>query len=1349
MLEGHVHIDDDMDDGAAEEVLVHEARGGKPATRATAPLEGPAAWEQPRDRQSGKFVAVDVALENSLVAIMELGRQLKVAVTDLKVAQDALASYERRSLRAASSLGRKAETAETKAASAQARAEKSVASTVVAKDIELGKLQDRLSQAQQKLVAAHSAKAEAERGARREARLRAQAERRQGSAEKQVAAEKRKREKSVGDAEAKTERMRALKNAANSRAREAEKKASRMLSLLGSKEAMVELLQEKLGGEQADNAGLAMENEDKAGEVRELQQTVEVLEGLLDGESKSEYERLKSGAGGEPTVCLWRELGLRGERYSQDTVELGLEIMSKALTAEQAVSVVRTFVAFEHPDKAEGKDYRIPDAGRFREWRFMLEPVSHYMAVSLIKRANHHHVAHDASTKGKRIHIYQTAVTCVLEGEGVNEEVVEVPLKFEICPSGGAAPEAQLSQDAYHCTAGREQHASLLTAKSACSDHAALSTTDALEVLKQKEIDVAAAAVLSGLEEHPEKIRPAVEAWRKMTPAERECARKLHKLGCTSHAVNLTTEASHNKTEKSTIEENMVRSRAARIITRSWERRYFVKHVSPLMTAKALDEVAASKFGGSYERGGSGGNEAEAVDGSVYAAKAMVWSRKYAGGMTAVLPAALKWKPRFLWKGYSITPMTQQKVKTMAKLGHGPKKGRTGGHFDSLPFSAAAMELRPAHRHLDGTSDLPDPSEFVRGVAQLCSSSGDQGTYYLGEWRELVAWVTKKNKALPPNEQLKLTVVPAIKGSRQSITVMLASAILRNRKTYLQYLHKIRADQSHNELVKKNYAGLQDEYMMGAVAGRSTIDVTMTQPMIPFSRSSSIGRQDVYSIMGCVGSFIDFLGDLEQNAPPPGLEKLARSILVVHPRLKGEMYDSWWEARRADLEATYALATADEHWAMASAHLQAASAPMRKTHDHNLSKDCSDLSELRHACVNTDHVESGFGAIDYVHHHTQSSMRGTFGVAHAGRLHLMQPKGEMLAKAKGSVLKERRTGGAGSEEDVQSLVKKWEYTSFKSLPREERWELLTDLQRRSKELREEWKTKIKTMNSQALKRKVDSQDDDITSAKNKALKFQKYDQTVPITSISALETLTASYRGKGQDKKYAQQLRAQLQVRQHCYEWKKSTLPKFGDKHNDQELTRLEKELRAVVVKDLGEKEAPPLAYALRPAHPAMAADAIQLQVEQLKLVSRATFDVMRLAKSGVFTMAPRKRAGGRKRAARPRKKPAAKKARRVTGAEQALVGEAFEEEAIEWMVLDVVWSQEDEEVVVHYYDIVDAANEDITEDDLREALEENEYYDCMERSTVREIKQWMKEGSITPSVTLIPNHDGDMDEDE
>ena len=56
--------------------------------------------------------------------------------------------------------------------------------------------------------------------------------------------------------------------------------------------------------------------------------------------------------------------------------------MSRGLAAEQTVPVVRTFAHAEYPDKEEGKDYRTPDASRFREWRNTLESVSHYMAVS-------------------------------------------------------------------------------------------------------------------------------------------------------------------------------------------------------------------------------------------------------------------------------------------------------------------------------------------------------------------------------------------------------------------------------------------------------------------------------------------------------------------------------------------------------------------------------------------------------------------------------------------------------------------------------------------------------------------------------------------------------------------------------------------------------------------------------------------------------------------------------------------------------------------------------------------------------------------------------------------------------
>ena len=109
---------------------------------------------------------------------------------------------------------------------------------------------------------------------------------------------------------------------------------------------------------------------------------------------------------------------MRGERYTQDVVELGLELMSKGLTAEQAVSVVRTFDHFEYPDKEEGRDCRIPGASRFREWRVMPGPISHYMAVGLVRRSDHCHLAHDALTKGKLARICQTAVACVLKGSG-------------------------------------------------------------------------------------------------------------------------------------------------------------------------------------------------------------------------------------------------------------------------------------------------------------------------------------------------------------------------------------------------------------------------------------------------------------------------------------------------------------------------------------------------------------------------------------------------------------------------------------------------------------------------------------------------------------------------------------------------------------------------------------------------------------------------------------------------------------------------------------------------------------------------------------------------------------------
>jgi len=138
-----------------------------------------------------------------------------------------------------------------------------------------------------------------------------------------------------------------------------------------------------------------------------------------------------------PRKTLWEMLGKTGEAYSQPVIELGLTLMANQLTAPQAVSVMRAFLRIEYPEKKEGNDYRIPDASRFREWRRYLEPISHYLAVSVIRIASRTHVMYDATTKN-HVHVFQTSFRCEIKTKDGDIIIVDVPLKFEICPSGKA-----------------------------------------------------------------------------------------------------------------------------------------------------------------------------------------------------------------------------------------------------------------------------------------------------------------------------------------------------------------------------------------------------------------------------------------------------------------------------------------------------------------------------------------------------------------------------------------------------------------------------------------------------------------------------------------------------------------------------------------------------------------------------------------------------------------------------------------------------------------------------------------------------------------------------------------------
>ena len=49
-------------------------------------------------------------------------------------------------------------------------------------------------------------------------------------------------------------------------------------------------------------------------------------------------------------------------------------------------------------------------------------------------------------------------------------------------------------------------------------------------------------------------------------------------------------------------------------------------------------------------------------------------------------------------------------------------------------------------------------------------------------------------------------------------------------------------------------------------------------------------------------------------------------------------------------------------------------------------------------------------------------------------------------------------------------------------------------------------------------------------------------------------------------------------------------------------------------------------------------------------------------------------------------------------------------------------------------------------EEEMRDAIERDEYYDCMERSSVSEIKQWVKDGAI--EVEGVPAFKEDEESD-
>jgi len=310
--------------------------------------------------------------------------------------------------------------------------------------------------------------------------------------------------------------------------------------------------------------------------------------------------------------------------------------------------------------------------------------------------------------------------------------IANFPVKFDLLPSGDAKTEAALIQKSLKSDLGSGVYASLVTTVSATSDNAARATTRVLRELKQKELASLEALSSAALADAPKELRHAAEAWSAMSDEQREVAKTMQglaELGCAGHSVNLTIEDSHKKTEKDTLEANVVRDLAVNVL-----QRFYGGHVRPNMKKRKTEEGEPLPLLPSrnyYKRSAS----LKSGDGSVLVLRFSAGERAAWTQRVVQRPAreATEGRPRF-----------DACEATVWQWGRGAEERK--------------LRLAPTGKGIMGR-DLPDVSAILITLSRAFSPFGDDAAYHLNESKTLQRWCDVNGKCL--------VSLPSRKGSRQ------------------------------------------------------------------------------------------------------------------------------------------------------------------------------------------------------------------------------------------------------------------------------------------------------------------------------------------------------------------------------------------------------------------------------------------------------------------------------------------------------------------------------------------------------------------------------------------------------
>ena len=447
-------------------------------------------------------------------------------------------------------------------------------------------------------------------------------------------------------------------------------------------------------------------------------------------------------------------------------------------------------------------------------------------------------------------------------------------------------------------------------------------------------------------------------------------------------------------------------------------------------------------------------------------------------------------------------------------------------------------------------------------------------------------------------------------------------------------------------------------------------------------------------------------------------------------------------AQECDSEI-WALALDDELVASVQELMVAGRQPMLESLARNRNIDCSNKPQLEHAHVNSDQCEGGFGSVDYHASRDGKSLSSAFGIAMAERMHALQSSEEIRekeAKKKKKKLKAAGQTGKYGETEVEDVdVERWTMVSYFALDEDVRHRLLDAAEMTFKEHRTKSKEQLQEAQQGKLDRQKATKEQAERKQKKAAAKFRQHLSLTRATSVAQLTRMLESNssgksksKGKGKGKGKAlsnaaklEILRQQIRIRKHVNQIPHPIGPgSWLSKDENME------EMEQKVIKMVKEEtyKAPPVITvpAAVPRQTPMHADSVRMELDadENERVANIQAEFDATVENGSFMALLARnptRAKAKQTESKAPRKAKEKQQQEPSASETLMVGAQFEDDAIEWVVLKVEWSEKYNEMVVFYYDKTAVGSSEVDLEDLDDESDHVEY------SSVKEVQKWIK----------------------